>query len=270
MPSPFPGMDPYIESLNRWADFHNDFLVGCRAQLNERLPENYVATLDERIELVDEEDLHLTAKMVEPDVAVVHDPETSAEELQAARSAAAVATLEAHTLPQSVELLDFPKQVYVQITRLPDRKVITDIELLSPSNKRRGSEDRVAYLAKRKTLMVHRVNLVEIDLLLAGDRLPMLAPLPRGDFYTFITRAQDFHNCSVYGWSIRDVLPTIPIPLKAEDGAVPLDLAAAFARTYDQGRYGRVLSYSESPALLNESDRAWAADKVAGRRKPAQ
>lgn len=45
MPSPFPGMDPYIEGTQRWADFHQEFLVRSREQLNDRLPENYAATL---------------------------------------------------------------------------------------------------------------------------------------------------------------------------------------------------------------------------------
>jgi hypothetical protein len=37
-------MDPYIEAMQRWGDFHQEFLVRCREQLNERLPENYAAS----------------------------------------------------------------------------------------------------------------------------------------------------------------------------------------------------------------------------------
>lgn len=71
----------------------------------------------------------------------------------------------------------------------------------------------------------------------------------------------------MYGWSVRDPLPTVLVPLRQEDGVIPLDLAAVFQQTYERGRYGRILRYGEPPALLNESDRAWAADKIAGRRK---
>jgi hypothetical protein len=29
MPSPFPGMDPYLESQGNWQDFHTSILVEC-------------------------------------------------------------------------------------------------------------------------------------------------------------------------------------------------------------------------------------------------
>ena len=34
MPSPFPGMDPYIESPELWSDFHNNLASEMQAQLN--------------------------------------------------------------------------------------------------------------------------------------------------------------------------------------------------------------------------------------------
>ena len=45
MPSPFPGMDPYIEFAGSWTDFHSDLLVGLREQINQRLPNHYVRGL---------------------------------------------------------------------------------------------------------------------------------------------------------------------------------------------------------------------------------
>ena len=33
MPSPFPGMDPYLEQPEIWADFHGSFLMGLQAEL---------------------------------------------------------------------------------------------------------------------------------------------------------------------------------------------------------------------------------------------
>jgi hypothetical protein len=54
--SPFPGMDPYIEVTGSWSDFHNDLLVGCRAQLHQHLPPNYIARIEERVTVVSQED----------------------------------------------------------------------------------------------------------------------------------------------------------------------------------------------------------------------
>jgi hypothetical protein len=209
-------MDPYVEAMNRWADSHQEFLVQCRAQLNERLPENHAATLGERIEMPT-------------------------------------------TLANDIENFDPPKQVYVEITYLPGERVVTDIELLSPSHKRRGSRDRAAYLAKRQNLIVHEVNLVEIDLLVGGERVPMRDPLPPADYYVFVTHGPQWGQSDVYRWTVRDSLPTVPIPLKPEDGAVPLDLPPAFAQTYDHGRYSRLLRYGMPlPLGLAEADRQWA------------
>jgi hypothetical protein len=105
------------------------------------------------------------------------------------------------------------------------------------------------------------VNLVEIDLLLGGERLPARDPLPAGDFYAFVSRRERRPESEVYAWSIRRAIPRIPIPLKSPDPDVLLDLAAAFATTYEQGRYDRTLRY-ELPMLETRSaaDREWAAE----------
>ena len=262
MPSPFPGMDPYVEATGVWQTFHHAFLTSCHDLLNERLPEGDVATLTQRVELIDEEDLGLRTRIVGPDVAVLHDPQSS----QPGKFAVS-ATLEPLTLPQATEWLDEPKQVYIQIVHLPEQRVVTDVELLSPSNKRAGSDDRVAYLTRRKALFRHEVNLVEIDLLTGGERLKMLKPLPPGDYFAFVTRFQTSHECDVYGWSVRDRLPTIQVPLKIEHGAAPLDLAEAFRRTYERGRYDRILRYSSPPPTpLDPKDQDWATQQSAAAR----
>jgi len=262
MPSPFPGMDLYIETTGVWPTFHHAFLTACHDQLNERLPANYVATLGERVELIDEEELELGSQIVGLDVAVVRDTAVPAS---ARSGSSTAATLEPRTLPQSVQWLDPPKQLYIQVLRLPERRVVTDIELLSASNKRAGSEDRAAYLAKRKLLLRHEVNLVELDLLLNGERLKMLAPLPDGDYFAFVTRWPTGHECDVYAWSVRAPLPTVPVPLRKEDGAVLLDLASVFRQTYDRGRYSRILRYAEpAPSALAPAERDWVAQRAAG------
>jgi hypothetical protein len=256
MPSPFPGMDPQIEFLHKWADFHTDFLVGCREQLNRRLPTNYLATLGERILLVDEneEGEKIAGRVILPDVAVTQETQSAARSTgMEGRSA----VLEPTTLPQA-EWIEPPTQAYVQITYVPEERVVTDIELLSPSNKRAGSEDRLAYLAKRKHVLRHRIGLVELDLLIGGERLQMLAPLPKGDYYAFVTRSPTWRHCDVYAWQVRDPLPAIPVPLRPQDREVELDLGAAFAQTYERGWYERLLKYDRLPMFLSEQDRIWA------------
>ncbi len=69
MPSPFPGVDPYLEGQHFWEDFHPSFLTYCRDALNEILPRDYVAQLGERIRLV--ELSHKAVKSVRPAIAVI-------------------------------------------------------------------------------------------------------------------------------------------------------------------------------------------------------
>jgi hypothetical protein len=256
MPSPFPGVDPFIEATGRWGGFHNILITHCSELLNASLPEHYAALVDERVELVDLSTESPRRQRV-PDVGVVRD-------LDAPRTAGGTATAILTELePTTVTLPDYEEipQAYIDIMSLPDREVVTSIEILSPTNKNKTDGDD--YLAKRAALLRRGTNLVEVDLLLAGNRLPAQDPLPVGDFYAFVSRRERRPKSDVYAWSIRRVLPKIPIPLKPPDNDVLLDLAAAFAMTYNGGRYDRSLRYElPLPGSLSEADHAWAVDRA--------
>src|SRR5207249_1598218 len=64
-----------------------------------------------------------------------------------------------------------------------DRQVVTSIEVLSPSNKRFGSEGWFEYLRKRQACLSGMVNFVEIDLLRRGRRMPMDDDWPDSPYY---------------------------------------------------------------------------------------
>lgn len=254
MPSPFPGMDPYIEHRKRWADFHHEFVTNCRAALNRTLPENYVATIDERLQLLSEEERRGETAL--PDVSVIHEP--GARE-GARPGAGSAATLDPHVVPQSIVWLDHPIELFLEVRHFPNDSLVTSVEVLSPSNKREPG--RSEFLYKRQNLLHRLINLVEVDLLLEGERLPMLAPLPAGTYFAFVTRTGSSDYCEVYAWGVRQPLPTIPVPLREGDGEVPLDLAAVFAEVYERGRYHRQVDYvGPPPPLLGAEDQPWAAE----------
>jgi hypothetical protein len=143
-------------------------------------------------------------------------------------------------------------------------EVVTVIEVLSPANKRPGSDGRRQYLEKREEVLLSPASLIELDLLRGGERLPMAAPLPAGDYYAIIARGWRPRRADVYAWSLRQPLPTIPVPLAGEDPDVPLDLQAAFATLYDRAVYAVSLDYRhviEPP--LAEADAAWAQEVLA-------
>jgi hypothetical protein len=252
MPSPFPGMDPFLEISGDWRDFHARFLTGCADALAERLPRNYIARIEEEVRVL--EYPQETEQRRYPDVAVTRiGPERTAT-----ASATAIATLEPEVIPLVTTIVEEVKERWIEIRRRPDWAPVTVIELLSPTNKYGHGYDEYVY--KRVSLIARTIHLVELDLLIGGTRLPMGRPL-RGDYHALVSRTERRPLAEVYSWSIRRELPSIPIPLLAPDSDVPLDLAAVFTPVYQRGQYERSIDYAALLDLpLNANDRTWALE----------
>jgi len=255
MKSPFPGMDPYLEDQGRWPDFHNRVITyGCDV-VSQALPYDYVAQMGEEVRVVTWREGQ--DRPMRPAVAIVRQLGSGGSE---PAGEAMVATLEPIAIPFAAAV-DEVRDTWIEIRRLPDERLVTAIEVLSPTNK--GSSGLTDYLDKRHRLRTQRVNLVEIDLLIAGRRLPMAIPLPPGDFFTIISRASKSAVGEVYAWPIQRPLPKIPIPLEDPDPDVFLDLAEIFALAYQRGRYARLIKYDRPLDLpLHPWDKEWA-EKVA-------
>jgi hypothetical protein len=260
MPSPFPGIDPYLEGQHFWEDFHPRFLTYCSDALNEVLPQGYIAQLGQRIRLV--ESSRKRTKLVLPDIAVIEAAGRPTRRVARRSKAAGVLTLEPVTIPlPSVETE--VRDVWIEIRRGTSRAPVTVIEMLSPTNK--TGDGFVEYQLKRRSLIRQKIHLVELDLLLGGRRLPMSLPLPAGDYFAFVSRARRRPDSEVYAWTMHDGLPYIPIPLLAGTPDVAIDLAGVFATTYERGRYALLIDYAATPSVLRKpEDRTWA-EKVARR-----
>jgi hypothetical protein len=245
-------MDPYLEDPAFWPDFHATFVNYWREEVAAQLPDHYEARLDEQVNLV--QIPPEKTKRVRPDVSVTRDAGAGS-----ARGPSAVSTLEPTTVPLLIE--EETRQTYIEILRRPDRILVAVLELLSPANKELPG--RGQYLEKRNAVLRQEVHLVELDLLFGGERIPLDAPYPSGDYYALVARFDRRWECDVYAWSVRDRLPTIPIPLLPEDGEVGVDLAAVFATTYERGRYARSLSYGgAAPISAKAETAAWIEQQV--------
>jgi len=253
-------MDPFVESLGIWRDFQLGLLASCRRILNSALPRNYIALADEEIVLVD-----LTGEATvpfRPDVLVAQRP-PQGPRTERPESSGGVAVLEPAIIPLALKDLDELHHRWIEIQRLPERTLVTVIEVLSPTNKYQPGRSK--YLEKRNALIEQLVHLVEIDLLLAGPRLPMARPLPRGDYYAMVSRAEARPNSEVYAWSIRQSLPPVPIPLLHPDEDARLDLAVVVNETYEWGRYDDAINYTAPLTVpLRPEDRAWAEEIARG------
>ena len=253
MNSPFPGMEPYLEDPAFWSDFHLTF-IGCwREAIADLLPEPYEARLDETVHFVQMSDEVI--KLIYPDVSVSRAGKRPKE---SSRRGGGTAVMKPTVIPHRP--LDEVRQARIQILHRPDRSLVTVLEMLSPANK--TGDGFADYCAKRQAVLRRKTHLVELDLLLGGRRLPLSKPLPSGDYFVLISRAEKLPNCEVYPSLLRRPLPTIPIPLRAPDDDVLIDMQAVLRLAYERGRYGRSLAYGQIPkAVMAEKDKRWVMDR---------
>jgi Protein of unknown function (DUF4058) len=250
MPSPFPGMDPYLEG-DDWTSFHTYFATEIARQLTPRLRPKYIALPEKRFDLVDEGGIAIESSY--PDVGV-------ADVDSAARETIGQAATEAPFLLQTVMETKIP-HAWVEIRDLAGRRLVTTIEILSPWNKR--GTGRAEYLEKRRNLLHSASHLIEIDLLRRGRRLPMKDRLPPGSYFVFVSRAEQRPQVQVWPIALDHPLPSIPVPLLKGDAEITLDLQSALQNVYDLGGFDLVLDYSKAPPVaLRDDQAAWVAERL--------
>lgn len=254
MKSPFPGMDPYLEA--HWGDIHTTLMVYARNQLNAQLPDDLQARVEESLAVTEDDQKRRT---VYPDVRVVETPGMSVAESTAAPAVATVDVAQ----PYVVQLEDEPTtHRHLEIVDTGDGRLVTAIEILSPANKV-GSHGQLIYIRKQREYLRAKVNLVEIDLIRAGnfvlaipeDRLPTVCRTP---YMVCIRRADRESEAELYPVPLRQPLPNIPVPLRPTDKDVVLRLQPLLDDCYRDGRYDRIDYRQEPVPRLAESDGRWA------------
>ncbi len=232
-----------------------------RDAIADRLPDNYEARLEEQINLVEASGGRLTQR--QPDLGVSRlgprtGPPIAAE--------GAVATLE----PVIMHHPAYERiwEARIQVIHRPGRGLVTLLELLSPTKKRGDGFHQ--YRAKRNEIFCEKqVHLVELELLVGGQRLPMHEPLPHGDFYVLVSRANQRPDAEVYAWTVRQPLPAIPIPLKQPDPDIWIPLGEVFHTAYERGHYARSIEYSAPLTVPLPADELAWAEEVARSRSQA-
>jgi hypothetical protein len=256
MPSPFPGMNPYLERADQWQDFHTSFLTYVREALKPQVEANYVVHVEDHV-FIHEMPRERWRSIGRPDVTLARRPDAGA--------ALAAPVVEAGDEVELFITHDEVAQHYLEIRDRRNREVVTVVDLLSPSNKAPGS-DRQQYLRKRDRSLLSGAHLVEIDLLRGGPRLPIEeGPPPACDYYVLVSRAQQRPKAWLRRIALQKQLPTIPIPLRPEDGDARLDLQAILNRVYDTGTYEAEVYDSPPEPPLSTDDAAWAAQFVPSR-----
>jgi len=250
MPSPFPGMDPWLEDPDIFPDLHDSLIFLMKEALNAVLPPGYVA-ISNRLVWTEEDQRRI------PDVSVLN-------------GFSADGYSEYDTFPGLVALAIEPhpelhEHKYLEIKTDGGDRLITAIEVLSPSSKIAGSDGQKAYLAKQHEFRSKDVNLVEIELLRAGSHTTAI-PLERletikgpFDYHIAVTIITDVVRQYATTLTIKDRLPCIGIPLDRPHTPAIIDLQQLLNKAYDSGRYAQLTKYLLPPKPpLTRDAQQWA------------
>ena len=249
MPSPFPGMDAFLEDPIVFPDFHDRFNTYLSESLQLCLPEPYYAALGRRAWV------ELSERFIGPEVNVATIEVSQPVVIHVPHD-------------EQVETL-----VEIYVGRGSDRRLVTAIELLSPANKKPGEKGRDLYLRKQTELLDSKTHLVEIDLLRGGEHTTAVPAerlrrsVPRFTYHVCSHRYDHFEDFLIYPIQLAEPLPTINIPLMPGDGEVPVNLQQVFARTYDAGPYHREIDYRAHLPLpeVTSAELEWIGKKLEAR-----
>ncbi len=243
MPNPFPGMNPYLESPTFWRGVHLSLVVYASEVIQSQVCPHYCVDVEERTctETI-ERYVYSDVTTSKPSV-ISHRPE----------SVAAVLEYDAPAV-----LLTVPSEPvhepYLVIVERDSGKVVTVIEFLSQSNKTPSDEGYRLYRQKQREILQSDVNLVEIDLLRAGEYVLALPEelvrkrFSKWHYFVSIRQVKVEVIFALYPITVRQRLPRIFIPLAPEDKRVAvLDLQAVVNRCYDAGAYDDFIDYRSDP-----------------------
>jgi hypothetical protein len=280
MPSPFPGMDPYLEHPAVFPDLHDRLITNLSETLQSGLPDPYFAAIGDRVWV------EVSEREIGPDVKVLRGREERS--FEGSRGGGTSVAAAPRSLPIVVTVpQDERREPFLEIrSRVEGERLVTIVEVLSLANKTPGAQGRDLYLRKQKEILESRTpgasqatppavpHLVEIDLLRAGEHATAV-PLERAlrktgrfDYHACVHRFDSIEDYFVYPILLRQKLPEVAIPLLPGDAPVTVDLQAVFDRCYDTGPYSRRVRYGEvePEPPLPEQDREWARGIIGGGR----
>lgn len=254
----FPGMNPYLEHPAFWSSFHTRLMVAIADALAPELRPNYYIEVETRTyrdpEGGENDEDELLIRI--PDAAVL-----AANSLgRSGDDRLETGTLITQNRPQSITL-PMPgvlKERYLEVREVGSESVITVIEVLSPTNKRKGP-GRIAYERKRGRVLGSLSHLIEIDLLRCDEPMAMSGQGEATDYRIVVSRSDRRPKADLYGFNLPECIPRFPLLLKPEDDEVVVDLQAIVMGVCDRGSYDARIDYQQPVPLpkLSERNQQW-------------
>lgn len=250
MPSPFPGMEPYLERPGFWPGVHHFLICEIARAIAPQLRPKYRVALEVRTYQTSGESL------------LVDLADEGVQRVQAASRSdgqnVAVLSVPAESVTVTVPMPEMVKEGYLEIREVGTEAVVTAIEILSPTNKRSG-EGRDAYEKKRRRFLGSATHLVEIDLLRSGKPMPTLNNNIESNYRIIVSRAERRPYADLYAFDLPTPISSFPLPLQPGDTEPVIDLQVLLNEVYDLSGYDLAIDYSQEPVPpLSEADAAWA------------
>ena len=259
--NPFPGMNPYLENPGLWPGVHNRIIVQLSTFLSRRLRPEYSVSIQERVYISAEPARDgsdggggngLGSVRIPDAVVLSLGAEPGADELRFPAPDPGPDAIAVQLPP--TELL---KERYIEVRRVDNRRVIAVIALLSPTNK--DGDGRREYLAKRAAVLYSPTHLVEIDLLRAGRRMPVVGAVPDTDYRILVANARrPAPVADLYPFGIRQPIPDLVMPLAKDAEGIAVNLNAVVGAVYADGGFDLDIDYQQDPEPpLSDADRLW-------------
>lgn len=240
-------MDPYLEHPSLWPDVHNRLIAAVADALSPQVAPRYYVGLERRTYKLSTDDIIFVGR---PDLAVTLSGEP----------------VRPHPLPLAdvgvmeveVPMEDEVGETYLEVCEVKTGRVVTVLELLSPANKlhKQGREE---YEAKRAAILRTRTNLVEIDLLRAGEPMPLRRQPMESDYRILVSRGTQRPRAQLVTFNVRHAISTFSLPLLPGDDEPTVDVGAILHTLYQRARFDLRLDYSQPPVPpLSEEDAEWA------------
>jgi hypothetical protein len=260
-------MDPYIEACGLWEGFHGHLIHRICEALAVILPRGYFIDVATRKYVVLDVGEGGQESLPRPDVTVSTLTPRATTSKKGGAVAGAAPIGPDGPVPMQAFVADEFKENFVEIYALGKESIlVTCIEVLSPSNKRRSTEGWSQYERKRQALLLGRANFIELDLLRGGDKMPMLTPWPDTPYTLLVGRATRAPHCRVWPGHFQRPLPPIPVPLLSPDPDLTLNLQPLIEDIYTLGRYDERLDYTRPlDPPLSKAEAAWVRDALKDR-----
>jgi hypothetical protein len=257
MPSPFPGMDPYLENSGLWPDVHHNLISSIQGLLSAQLRPNYLVRVEDRAYIADEANETFNPQLRIPDVEVASRP--GWEDAPFSLGGEASQLQVAEPIIATTWFDEEVREAFLKIIARDSRDVIAVIEILSLVNKAAGSAGRESFEKKRREIMYSPSHWVEIDLLRGKRTVRVPKKASPNEYLVHVSKGGQRPQGLLYPIRLPQRLPIIPIPLKPEDPDARLDLQAVLDVAYSNANYDLEIDYRHEPKPpLNGKLAEWA------------